>query len=470
MKSLMNFITSTSLVFDFLVCLRCRRRLSMSDDADADPLVNREVHRAKGHRQTCFRLLGALLVVACVIGVVVGVAVGLSGAAALPSDPRARAIALMERFPLIDTHNDLPWVYRDLVRDSVFSPLIDLNVRQNRTMTDIPRLREGRVGGQIWSVFVSCEYSNRDAVRATQEQVDVVFQMTDRYPEYFKLARTASEAKQLWKEGFFPSLMGIEGGHQIDSSLASLRSFSRSGVRYMTLTHNCNTPWSVSCCASTPNPPGLFGLSPFGLSVIAEMNRLGMLVDLSHTAVQTMRDALSATVAPVIFSHSNVFALCPTPRNVRDEILISLKSNGGVICITFVPEFVNCTAPASQTSIAQGVEIFFCFFSLANRFKVANRFDYVRNLIGSEHLCIGADFDGIVQTIPGLGNVATYPSLIAELISRGYSDAEIEGIIGGNILRVLQSAESVAADLSKRFPPGQAVLSNISGDACRTIY
>ncbi len=324
------------------------------------------IRRFTGGPASGKRVLGVSLLIAVVVGVVVGLAVGLSGAT-LPSDPRARAVALMERYPLIDTHNDLPWVFRMGVRDAVFSGGIDLSQRQNRTMTDIPRLKEGRVAGQIWSVYVGCEYNNRDAVRATQEQVDVVYQMAERYPFFFRLARTAGEARQLWRDGFFPSLMGMEGGHQIDSSLASLRSFARAGVRYMTLTHNCNTPWSISCCPNNPAPPGVTGLSDFGLQVVGEMNRLGMLVDLSHTAVDTMLDALGATVAPVIFSHANAYALCPTARNVPDEILLRLKQNGGVICITFVPGFVNCTAPASETSIAQGERLccFWFVFSIA---------------------------------------------------------------------------------------------------------
>ncbi len=206
---------------------------------------------------------------------------------------------------LIDTHNDLPWAFRDLVKDRVFSGTINLEIGSNRTMTDIPRLKKGLVGGQIWSVFVDCKYANKDAVRATQEQIDTVVQMTERYPSFFRMARSTSDIRELYRQGYFPSLSGMEGGHQIDSSLASLRSFYRAGVRYLTLTHNCDTPWSTSCCATNNSMPTT-GLSSFGIDVVREMNRLGMMVDLSHTSVQTMRDAIDASSAPVIFSHACV--------------------------------------------------------------------------------------------------------------------------------------------------------------------
>ncbi len=443
---------------------------------DGEPLVNGGAVIVKRQQSACFRFLVVVLLSAVVVGVTIGVAVGVARNE-LPSDPRERALALMARFPLIDTHNDLPWVYRTLVKNAVFSGGLDIGVSTgNTTMTDIPRLKQGRVGGQMWSVFVACSYNDKDAVRATQEQVDVVLQMAQRYPSFFHLASTASQARAAFADGFFPSLMGIEGGHQIDSSLASLRAFRSSGVRYMTLTHNCSTPWSVSCCPDNSPPSGnVTGLSAFGREVVREMNRIGMMVDLSHTAIQTMRDALDVTIAPVIFSHSNARAICETPRNVPDEILLRLKQNGGVVCITFVPGFVNCSAPASQTSIAQGAEridvIFHFFFFLFFFFSVADHFDYIRNLIGSEHLGIGADFDGIAETIPGLGDVSKYPDLIAELIRRKYSDSEIEGILGGNVLRILQSAEDVSAQLSqKNTIPGQAVMSSVPGDVCRTNY
>ena len=350
---------------------------------------------------------------------------------------------------------------------------LDISVSTgNKTQTDIPRIKEGHLGGQFWSVYVSCEYAKKDAVRATQEQIDVVYQLTqrfllrpcssssssslcqdvfNRYPDFFRISTTAQETESLFNDRKFPSLMGIEGGHQIDSSLASLRSFWRQGVRYMTLTHNCNTPWSQSCCDNSPR--SFNGLTDFGKDVVMEMNRLGMIVDLSHTAPKTMHDALDITIAPVMFSHSNTYALCSNPRNVPDDVLKRLPKNGGVVMVTFVPSFVNCTDGGKGATID----------------GVIDHMDHIKNLIGVEYIGIGGDFDGISQTIPGLSDVSMYPNLIERMLIRGYTENEVVSVMGGNILRVLRVVQQVSIDMSA-FIPGQSVLSDLVNDTCRTVY
>ena len=316
-------------------------------------------------------------------------------------------------------------------------------------MTDIPRLKEGLVGGQIFSVYTSCGLENKDAVRSTQEQIDVVLQLARKYSGFFQVASTSQELLSIYRGGGFPSLMGMEGGHQIDNSLASLRAFRQQGVRYMTLTHNCDTVWAESCCANH----SVFGLTSFGRAVVREMNRLGVMVDISHASVQTMHDALDASMAPVIFSHSNAYALAATPRNVPDDVLARMPANGGAVCITFVPSFVNFTDPQGAT-IAQ----------------VADHIEYIAAKASFDNVCLGADFDGISETITGLGNVSTYPYLVEELVSRQWAVENIIKLIGGNILRVLQATEQISDSMSNIIP-GQSVLNNLSvPTGCRTLY
>ena len=396
-----------------------------------------------------FIALVASLSAVIVIGIAVGLGVGLSAPSA-PANPADRAVWLMERYPLIDSHNDLPWEYRKLVKDAVWS--YDISTTAGPTQTNIPWLKKGHVGAQFWSVYVACQnYSQHDAVRATQEQIDVVYQLERRYSDFIKPARSVRDIETLFGDQKLSSLMGIEGGHQIDSSLASLRSFARAGVSYMTLTHNCNTPWSESCCDDSQPNNGQVGLSSFGRNVVREMNRLGMMVDLSHTSVSTMLDALNTTRAPVIFSHSCVRALCDNARNVPDNVLELLKVNDGVLMMTFVPSFVNCSGNASLEDLVQ-------------------HFVYVKRLIGPQYLGIGADFDGIDNHIPGLENVSTYPVLIEALIRSGeFSDADIVAIMGGNVMRVMKRVQKVALDLAAEIP-GQSVIDNVPGDACRTPY
>jgi membrane dipeptidase len=328
---------------------------------------------------------------------------------------------------------------------------LDISKPQPTIMTDIPRLKAGGVGGQFWSVYVPVELQGQAAVSATLGQIDIVHRMLRRYPQTFELALTAADIERIHTSGRIASLIGMEGGHSIDNSLADLRMFYRLGARYMTLTHTANTPWADSA----NGPAEHHGLTPFGEEVVKEMNWLGMLVDLSHVSPETMEDALRVTRAPVIFSHSDARALNDHIRNVPDNILEQLAKNGGVICVTFVPGFVSpkvnawnalskedqARQPMPQASIAD----------------VADHIDHIRKIAGIDHIGIGSDFDGITQTIPGLDDVSKYPALTAELLKRGYSDGDVKKILGQNLLRVFRQAEQVSKTLQAERGPSTAV-------------
>ena len=352
----------------------------------------------------------------------------LSGALRLGAqqDLLERARALHRQVPLIDGHNDYPWALREIDPGRDLSKA-DIADSVPKLMTDIPRLRAGGVGAQFWSVYVPSTMRGRAAVTATLEQIDVVHRMTKRWPETFELARTADDVERIFKAGRIASLIGIEGGHSIDSSLDTLRQMYGLGARYMTLTHNNHTAWADSAAEK----PKFGGLSRFGEQVVREMNRLGMLVDLSHVSPGTMADALRVTAAPVIFSHSATRAVVDVPRNVPDEVLARLPKNGGVVMITFVPGFVS---RAPRATLAD----------------VADHIDHARKVAGIDHIGLGSDFDGVPTTPAGLEDVSKYPALTAELLRRGYSDDDVTKILGRNLLRVMRQAERVAADLKKR--------------------
>lgn len=398
----------------------------------------------------------------------IAAAVVTAGAAQRPAPTlEARARAVMAQAPVIDGHNDLPWEMREKVRYDFDAR--DIAKPQPVMMTDIPRLRQGHVGGQFWSVYVPAELQGDAAVSATLEQVDAVYEMLRRYPDVFQLVRTADELEQTMGAGRIGSLMGMEGGHSIDSSIATLRMFRRLGVAYMTLTHSRNVPWADSATGD----PVLQGLSPFGEEIVREMNRLGMLVDLSHVSPDTMADAIRVSKAPVIFSHSNARAICDVPRNVPDDILRQVTTNGGIVMATFVPGFVSQEA-ANYSRRAQGqTQLFRSQYPndpagqqaaldawrrenpepRATIAQVADHIDHLRKVAGIDHVGLGGDFDGITSVVQGLEDVSTYPALIAELLRRGYTDAEVGKITSGNILRVMRAAERVAADLQKTTPP-----------------
>jgi membrane dipeptidase len=376
-----------------------------------------------------------------------------------PSDPLLeRARRLLRDTPIIDGHNDYPWEVRQRAQGDVSK--LDMRVSQPEIMTDLPRLRAGGVGGQFWSVYVPSPPVGTDpAISVTQalEQIDVVHRMVARYPDQLALALSADDIERAHKQGKIASLIGMEGGHSINSSLAVLRMMYRLGARYMTLTHSLNTPWADS---ATDNPK-LDGLSPFGEQVVQEMNRLGMLVDLSHVSPATMSDALKISTAPVIFSHSSARALTDVPRNVPDEILRDLPRNGGVIMVTFVPGFVSPevaqwntreTAERTRLSGTLGSDEAAINKALdewrttnpaprASLIQVADHIDHIKKVAGIDHIGLGSDFDGITSVPVGLEDVSTFPMLIAELLRRGYTDDDVRKIASRNILRVMRAAE-----------------------------
>jgi len=362
-----------------------------------------------------------------------------------------RARALHKQAPVIDGHNDYPWELRQKAQSDLAK--LDIAQPQPSIMTDIDRLRRGGVGGQFWSVYVPGEMQGQTAVTATLEQIDIVHRMLRKYPETFELALTASDVTRAIQKGKIASLIGMEGGHSIDNSLAALRMFHRLGARYMTLTHNKNLPWA-DCAAESPV---LGGLSPFGEDVVREMNWLGMLVDLSHVSPETMADALAVARAPVIFSHSNARAVTDVPRNVPDHILQMVAKNNGIVMVTFVPGFVSSKVAAWQKArdaVKEGAPAWEAQNPAprATIADVTNHIDHIRKVAGIDHIGIGGDFDGITSVVQGLEDVSTYPALTTELLKRGYRDDEIKKILGLNIIRVLREAEVVSARLQKERP------------------
>jgi membrane dipeptidase len=386
------------------------------------------------------------------------------------------ARGLLAEFPVVDGHNDLPWALREQVR-------YDLDARDIATdqsahlHTDLARLRAGGVGAQYWSVYVRSDLPG--AVTATLEQIDCVRQLIDRHPSDLRAALTAADMETARSEGRIASLMGAEGGHSIDNSLAVLRGLYALGVRYMTLTHNDNIAWADSAT----DVPAVGGLSAFGRAVVREMNREGMLVDLSHVAATTMRDALDTSVAPVIFSHSSSRAVCDHPRNIPDDVLERLPANGGVAMVTFVPKFVlqaavDWTAAADENMRAhgfhhldttpEGMKVHRVFEEtnprpVATVSTVADHLDHMREVAGVDHVGIGGDYDGTAFTPDGLDDVSGYPNLIAELSDRGWSRADLAKLTWQNAVRVLGAAEDVARDLRASRGPSNATLEQLDG-------
>ncbi|MFE6691567.1 dipeptidase [Streptomyces sp. NPDC057743] len=366
---------------------------------------------------------------------------------------------LLAQWPIVDGHNDLPWALREQVRYDLDRR--DVATDQSASLhTDIPRLRAGGVGAQFWSVYVRSDYAGDHAVSATLEQIDAVRQLTTRYAADLRLATTADDMEAARAEGRIASLMGAEGGHSINNSLATLRAFHTLGVRYMTLTHNDNNDWADSAT----DEPRHHGLSPFGEEVVREMNRLGMLVDLSHVSPDTMRDALRVSTAPVIFSHSSARAVCDHPRNVPDDVLAQLPANGGLAMATFVPKFVlpaavEWTQRADENMRAHGLHhldttergmaVQRAFESAnprpaATAATVADHLDHMREVAGIDHVGIGGDYDGTAFTPTDLADVASYPRLVAELLDRKWSSDDLAKLTWRNAVRVLRAAEEVA--------------------------
>jgi membrane dipeptidase len=363
---------------------------------------------------------------------------------------------LLAAHPVIDGHNDLLWELRNQVGYDF--DRIDIAEPQQTTHTDIPRLRTGGVGAQFWSVFVPAGERER-AVATTLEQIDAAYSMIGRYADQLRLATTADEVEAAWREGRIACLMGAEGGHQIGDSLAVLRVLHRLGVRYLTLTHNENVPWADSAT----DEPALGGLNDRGRDVVHEMNRVGMLVDLSHVSPGTMHDTLDATRAPVIFSHSSARALCDSPRNVPDDVLARLPDNGGTCMVTFVPYFVSEPARAwyaetRQRALAEGVDprdLSAYQRVIDDRQRddpcpvpavgdVVAHVEHVREVAGIDHVGLGGDYDGVAWMPRGLEDVTGYPRLLGALLERGWSRDELAQLTCRNLLRTLRGAEAVA--------------------------
>ncbi len=413
----------------------------------------------------------------------------LTGAAPNSSDYSARVAHVLKQTPLIDGHNDLPWEVRTRFQGKLDA--IDLTKNTAAIappaggvalMTDIPRLRKGGVGGQFWSVFIPVEVHGPLAVQMTFEQIDLVHAMADRYPSDFAMAYTAADVRRVHRAGRIASLIGIEGGHQINNSLAMLRQMYAAGARYMTLTHSSNTDWADSAT----DAPAHHGLTPFGREVVREMNRIGMLVDLSHVSAETMRAALETTEAPVIFSHSSARALVDHPRDVPDDILKLVARNGGVVMVNFNPGYVSEARNRWEADLAAEQARYSSppfgglYIGQPDRARaaldawkaahpaprvtisnVADHIDHIRQVAGVDNVGIGSDFDGVESTPEGLGSVDKYPDLLIELMRRGWRDEDVAKVAGENVLRALAGAEATAARLHSTRGPSQATIAEL---------
>jgi len=386
----------------------------------------------------------------------------------------ARARRLQREAPLVDGHNDLAWELREraageLGRMDPGGPLPELH-------TDLPRLKAGGVGAQFWAAFVP--FTEPSPLRATLEQIDLIRRMTERAPE-LEVAWTAEEVERIHGQGRIASLVGVEGGHAIENSLGVLRQFRRLGVRYLTLTHGSTIDWADASTDEARHG----GLSPFGEEVVREMNRLGMLVDLSHVSADAARTALRVTEAPVVFSHSSAQAVADHPRNVPDDVLETVRSNRGVVMVTFYSAFVH----------PQGAELMRDMFEVQRRFQaqhpddphaaheayeawrtasqiprgsvalLADHVDHIARVAGIDHVGIGSDFDGVTLLPEGMEDVSCYPNLTAELLARGYTDDEVKKVLGENVLRVMREVDRVAERLQRERGPSTATIRELDG-------
>lgn len=362
----------------------------------------------------------------------------------------SRVQRVLSTTPLVDGHNDLPWAIRNDATAPMDVAAYDLR-RTTPGHTDLARLRAGGVGAQFWSVYIPCDAAGAGAARVQLEQIDIAMQIIQRYPEAFGAARSASEVEEEFGRGRIASLLGMEGGHAIENSLGALRAYYDAGVRYMTLTHGCNTDWADSAT----DDPRHGGLTEFGREVVREMNRLGMLVDLSHTAPATMHDVLDVADAPVIFSHSSAKAVTDHPRNVPDDVLERLPENGGLVMVTFVPSFVSDAVRLYEGPDGEAPR--------ATLADVADHVEHVRDVAGIDHVGLGGDFDGITSVVQGLEDVSTYPTLLQELSRRGWSEEDLRKLAGENALRVLREAEAAARRLQREREPSTATITELDG-------
>jgi membrane dipeptidase len=400
-----------------------------------------------------------------------------ASAAAAQSDPALeRARKLLRSVPLIDGHNDLAWEIRESKTAPMDVAAYDLRTR-TPGHTDLERLKAGQVGAQFWSIYVPGEVKDSGYSRIQLEQFDIARRFIARYPERLALALTAADIEREFKRGRVASLLGMEGGHVIENSLGALRAYYDLGARYMTLTHNVTLDWADAALDSTRHN----GLTDFGREVVREMNRLGMLVDLSHVSPATMSDALDVTQAPVIFSHSSARALTEHPRNVPDSILQRLPKNGGVVMVTFVPAFVSnevaqyekreteenerISAEVADTAeVSRRMEQWRAANPRpqATLTQVADHIEHVRKVAGADHVGLGSDFDGITNVPVGLEDVSTFPQLFAELIRRGWSDDDLRKLAGRNVLRVLRESERTSERLRKERQPSTMTIGPVA--------
>lgn len=408
------------------------------------------------------------------VGVLFAMTLSISVRAADAPKPDAATLEKVKKIlrdtPLIDGHNDVPWQYRK--RQASFDQVdlaSDTTKLRPPMVTDIARMRAGGMGGQFWSVYIPTSYTNGAGVQAVLEQIDVVHRMLEKYPDAFELALTAADVKRIHRKGKIASMIGMEGGHSIGNSLAVLRMTYALGARYMTLTHTKNTDWADAAGDVAQH----HGLTPFGVEIVQEMNRLGMLVDLSHVTDETMRSALKVTKAPVIFSHSSARALCDHPRNVPDDVLKMTATNGGVVMVCFMPGYVTEREradlvardveekrleklyPDDEKKVEAGLVEWRKSHpepQPATLADVADHVDYVRKVAGVDHVGLGADFEGFRGAVIGLEDVSKYPALLAELMQRGWSASDIKKLAGENVLRVMSEVERVSARLQRETP------------------
>jgi membrane dipeptidase len=406
-------------------------------------------------------------------------------AARAADDYQHRVEQVLQRTPLIDGHNDLPWEIRDRFKNDLSA--VDLKSDTKHLpfpadaaplMTDIPRMRAGHMGGQFWSVWIPSNMRGFETVQTTLEQMDLVKRMAAMYPNDFEMAYSAADVRRIHQAHKIASMIGIEGGHQINNSLAALRQMYDAGARYMTLTHTLNTGWADSATDS----PVHHGLTPFGTEVVREMNRLGMLVDLSHVSPETMKAALAVTAAPVIFSHSSARALVDHPRNVPDDVLRSVAANGGVVMVNFAPGYVSDARyrwdadEAAERARLNNPPYIGLYIGQPERAKaalkawqdqhprpqatlaqIADHVEHIRQVAGIDHVGLGSDFDGIEDAPVGLDGVDKYPALLEELMRRGWTDADIAKLAGENVLRVMTAVEKVAVKLRASRPASSMI-------------
>jgi len=408
---------------------------------------------------------------ACVILTPVGAAAQASADSNL-----ARARRILRTTPLVDGHNDLAWRIRQDKQAPHDVEAYDLR-RTTPGHTDLARMKDGMVGAQFWSVYIPGEIRDSGYARVQLEEIDIARRFIEKYPDRLAFATRAADIRKDFAQGRVASFLGMEGGHAIENSLGALRAYYDLGVRYMTLTHNVTLDWADAALDSAKHG----GLTPFGKEVVHEMNRLGMLVDLAHVSPGTMSDALDASEAPVIFSHSGARALVDHRRNVPDSILARLPKNGGIVMVPFVNSFVSPAVharevaeeaaakdaaqrfPGDTSAIAREMNAWRAAHPLppASVSEVADHIEHVRTIAGVDHVGIGSDFDGFEEVIPGLENVSMFPNLLAELARRGWSDADLRKVAGENLIRVFTQAEQVAARLQKERPPSTATIDRL---------